>query len=440
MIRLQELTDTHDVLECKLKLKKHQDTLSHSEDIICNFFLKIISDSFPEVILDSFKELFFKQNCPDCLETCHALYKILGLNQEATFKNVLVRSCYILINNWAAKRQYSSIHDLIDLFSQLPQPSQMTSGMQQRCWQWLMKFRNSQEYHELKVFSSRYSLNSQVRLSQRYASYLLASQSRNPNKTPEQRQAAEKLSQQLKEQFKFDLAMYTAQSQSSSRSQPLRSNPTQLRDNVLDLMQKVIVTKGKFSYIHLANIFLKQTQGLSYYELKQSLLKYLFYSFGNSSWIVPVKKGIAAKLTTLYEDYDEEPWDHHLCLRSCNRIIDYLTTENRKEPSFLLTLMMMQEQSLSLVIILLKLILISRNSYSHLEGRIANLIEYYDQQSEVDCQWLIDFLEALQVTLTIYSDGVSYNLVKVKGGFPPNESHFSEHTYRVFSLSKADAI
>ena len=55
-------------------------------------------------------------------------------------------------------------------------------------------------------------------------------------------QAARALSQQLKDRFKFDLAMYVARSQSATSPEQLPKNPTALGDNVLMLI-KAIVTR-----------------------------------------------------------------------------------------------------------------------------------------------------------------------------------------------------
>ncbi|MFW6358132.1 MAG: hypothetical protein ACOC0N_02805 [Chroococcales cyanobacterium] len=451
---IQDTTQLQNVTELQSSRRRSTAILSKSEEMICNFFVSQVANNSPECVLETFEALFFHQSCHSCEKVNQALYEILDLNQEAAFKSILIRSCYILVNNWSAQRQLVSISKLIQLFASFSETPQKTSMslIKQRCKQWLFAFLQSKDYRLLTVFTSRYhcdkqseknpnqaltevDLENSSRLSERYASYLLASQAQDPEKPLEQREAAKRLSQQLKENFKFELAMYTARSQSCSGNSSGRKNPTRLGDNVLQLIQKILGKGGKFSYINIANIFLKQTEGILFIDFKESLLKYLFYSFGDQDWVKPFKSKITQKVQSLYEDYDEQPWNANLLLRTCNRVIEYLTTENRRHPSDLFTVMMMQQQSLSLVIILLKLILISRNSYNHLEACIANLIEFYDGKETSDNRWLIEFLEALQVTLTIYSENVCYSLVNVSNAKSGQESDNSQ-SFRIFSISK----
>jgi hypothetical protein len=100
-------------------------------------------------------------------------------------------------------------------------------------------------------------------------------------------------------------------------------------------------------------------------------------------------------------------------------MIDCLMTENQEMPSPLFTLVLSQGNCLTLAIILLKLILISRNSHLYLEVRIADLIRYYEAFPREQCQWVINFLEVFQVTFAICADNIEYNLVRVENGSSP---------------------
>ncbi|MBC6480261.1 MAG: hypothetical protein GDA56_23235 [Hormoscilla sp. GM7CHS1pb] len=97
---------------------------------------------------------------------------------------------------------------------------------------WLKKFINSKDYQELKLFCAKYeqSGDRSKDWSQRYTAYLLAPQYVDFNNSVEQRNAVRTRSLELKEQFKFDLAMYTARSESREDTP---ENPTTLGDGVL---------------------------------------------------------------------------------------------------------------------------------------------------------------------------------------------------------------
>jgi hypothetical protein len=120
-------------------------------------------------------------------------------------------------------------------------------------------------------------------------------------------------------------------------------------------------------------------------------------------------------------------------LRTSNKVIDYLTTEDQQEPSALFILLLSQGNHLTLVIVLLKIILICPNSRTHLETCIAKLIQYYADYSEDECQWVVNFFEVFNITFAIHADNVQYNLIKMSGTSPDDESEAALETYRVFS-------
>ncbi|HAJ60724.1 MAG TPA: hypothetical protein DCP31_16835 [Cyanobacteria bacterium UBA8543] len=119
-------------------------------------------------------------------------------------------------------------------------------------------------------------------------------------------------------------------------------------------------------------------------------------------------------------------------------MIEYLITQDRGKPSLIFTWLVTHNQGLSLAIIILKIILICKASYVHLENCIADLIQYYEDEPESDCQWLIEFLEILTVTLTIYAENIRYNLVSIEATQnqfkPSNNSKY----YWIFSQIKLE--
>ena len=75
------------------------------------------------------------------------------------------------------------------------------------------------------------------------------------------------------------------------------------------------------------------------------------------------------------------------------------------------------------------------NSHS-LELCFARLIQYYQDQSAADCQWLIDFLEVCQIALTIYGENVQYNLVNMSEKYQEEQLFIDLNNCRVFSQHK----
>lgn len=407
------------------------------QDTICNFFIQSTKTNPPDLVLKKFDNLFISQIQREHPEIYHALYSLVRLNQEPIFRSTLKRCCYILINNWNAARNQQYREELIQLFSKLPEENKNLPTAQQRLKKWLKNFFYSEDYQELSLMVSKYS-DRDARWSNRYASYLLASQYLDYKKPPEQRQAARDLSHQLKEQFNYDLAMYTARSQLAVTSAIPYQNPTALGDDVRSLIQKILAKRGKFSNPSLANIFLKQVDGFIYKQFKRSFFKYLIYSLENHEILESSGISLSGYITLLYQEHNEKKWDSHLLLRTCNRVIEYLTIEKPDRPSTVFTLLAIQGQAYTLTLLLLKIILISKNSYTHLEACIGYLIQFYEHYPESDCEWLISFLETVKVTLAIYVENVRYNLVNVDGDRPKIQNNDSLNSYWVFSQVKLD--
>ena len=444
MMQLQGLTNTianqspvtmdsssqvYQIQQPKLNSSGGKTYLADPQKFICQFFLNNVRKLSPEEMLEEFQALFIARATYSQSEVHKALYKIVALQQEETFRETLKRCCYILINNWSTQRQYQYIQKLVGLFESKSENKKCVSLHKKRLQQWLDNFCQLQDYQDLKVFTSKYTTKEKKTWSDRYASYLLASQSTDSSKSPEQQEAARAVSQQLKEQFKMELAMYTAHVNSQTVRAKNQENPTALGDRVVDLLQKLLLKRNSFSHENLANIFLKQTQGIRYQEFKKSLVKYLTFAFTGKVWMRDLKRDLNKYVRSLYSEHDEEFLDRSLLLRTCNRIVEFFTTQNKGEPSVKLSQLRDNKKFIPLAIILLRIVLICKQSYAHLESRLAYLIQYHQKNETSNCEELVAFLEVLTITLTIYGENVRYNLVETV----VSKSKKDENSMRIFS-------
>ncbi|MEA5502619.1 hypothetical protein VB735_05760 [Halotia wernerae UHCC 0503] len=422
-----------------VKSKSQQINLQIRQEMIYRYLVEIVNKWSPEDVLREFKRLFIDCLDSGCLDSIPAIHGISFVNSEQEFRNTIKRCCYILVNNWASKRKHKYIPELIHLFADYCTNLELNHSSDLNIYRsWLKKFVISSDYEELKLFACKYDDANKVHWSNRYSAYLLVAQSFDVNNPQEQQEAAANLSKQMKDTFKFELAMYIARSQCAASNASRYSNPSILGDDVLRLIKMIVVKKGIFSYENLANIFIKQTQNQTLKDFKESIQKYLFYSINNQELIKKIRQNLADKLSFWSVEHDEELINKNLFLRSCNRIIDCLTTENGREPSLLFMALLSQGHSLTLVIILLKIILICQNARSHLEIRIANLISYYEIYSEDECHWLINFMEFFNITFAIYAENIEYNLIKMKEDDKNFNSQLNLDTYRIFSQIKED--
>src|SRR4028119_60221 len=413
-----------------VKLNDFQQNLSlpQAQEIICCFFLDEVKTSTPESVLEKFKYLFIELTPALDSIPRQALEYIASLDHEKTFINTFKRSIYILVNNWTATRQEQYTKELVQLLSLSLDTQPASTVILKRLKLWRGNFVHSQDYKELKIFISKF--DKQDHWSDRYSSYLLVEQSVDARKPKQQREAARIRCEQLKEQFKFELAMYTARSPLAASQQNTSPNPTILGDQVVHLIQKILQKRSTFSYTSLAKIFINQTQDLCYSDFKQSLLNYLVFFLDNQDLSNTIKTELSKELEFLYETHEQKPWDNHLLLRTCNRVIDYLTTTTHKNPSSLFILLATQDNALTLAILLLKIVLLCPSSYTHLECCLAKLIQHYESLPESDCAWLINFLDVLKVTLTIYTDNVEFTLVNMSGK--------NSDSYRIFSQIRTE--
>jgi hypothetical protein len=428
----------HAVAKCERSVPQTR----QAQQAIYDFLLDIVKRWTPEAVLPEFKRLFFGQVDRAPSIALDAVYELVWANDQVEFCYTLKRCCYILVNNWDATRQISAIKDLVAAFDAHTLCGDTASLTLTRLQHWVEAFKQSQDFDDLRLFVARYDRQAEdAPWSNRFTSYLLVSQYANQENPVEQREAARALAQHLRQQFKLDLAMYVARSQVAKATEYPPENPTALGDDALRLIKTVVAKHGRYSYVSLANIFLKQVCDISFAAFKQSLHRYLVFSVSAEqpapAVVTTLKSQLAEKLDTLYEDYASQRLNDALMLRTCNRVIDWLTTENRQEPSALFVLLLSQGNPMTLAVKLLKLVLISPNSRLHLESRIAELIRYYEKLPEDDCHWVIRFLEIFNVTFTIYAENVEYNLIKMEPKLGSRQSWQDEianlDAYRVFS-------
>lgn len=430
--------------------------LQISQDLIYKFLLELVQTSPPDIALSEFKNIFiYNSGCSDSSEVSAAIHEIIFAKKESEFRYTLKRSCYILINNWETKRQHQAIQQLVEAFQDPIISRPAVSISLQRLRSWLQHFVDSQDYQDLQTFvSRRLKQDSQTEAqdqnwTERYAFYRLMAQSTDLDNPVEQQEAARTRALMLKNQFRFDLAMYIAKSQASSQLEcSIPRNPTGMGDEVLRLIKLITLRRGSFSHENLANIFLKQTAQFQYQNFKASLIKYLKFGLPQTVLVDKALSDIEQKLNHLYIEHHEKQIDSALLLRTCNRLIDCLTTEDRKSPSPIFVILSFNHP-FALITLLLKLYLICRHTASHLEARIGTLIQFYEDMeansshpSEINQP--ISFFEVFNVVLTIHTGNVEYSVVRSKNLttsiYPSNSGNSASlddlENYRIFSRFK----
>ncbi|MEC4983437.1 MAG: hypothetical protein SAJ37_14550 [Oscillatoria sp. PMC 1068.18] len=415
--------------------KNKQSTIKTAQETIYHFIYDSLIYCSPETAIAAFKSLFIDPNPQTNKKAIQALHQILLTNQETAFRLTLKRSFFLIINNIEPNQREKAIQELITTLSTTNkfQHKKTSFPAIYQLRTWLKRFTTSREYEDIKLFGTQ----AEEHWTQRYRSYLLIRQFLDIRNPLEQREAAQFKAKQLKEQYKFNLAMYTARCQSpGNRNQEhLPPNPTLLEDEFLQIIKLILIRKGQFSHENLARIFRQQIQQQTFANFKETFLSYLISAIQKPELIQQIQPIIVEKFALLEAKRDPENLQKPLLLQTCKKTIDYLLIENSKRPSQLFILLLSQGDPILLVRLLIKIILVCPAAQTHLELRIANLINYYKRFSAVECQWIINFLEVLNIALAIYSDNVKYELIKVNSS-NPETSVADLNAYRVFSYYK----
>jgi hypothetical protein len=420
------------------QFKKAELAVAAAQDIIYKFFIYHINNSEPEVSLQEFKKIFIELIAPVNHKLILSLYTIIEFNSQQEFNNLFKRCCYILLNNWISNKQYELARELITIISERTLSEPQADNILKRLKVWLTNFVSSQDYENIKLFVLKYGDYQPVEKhwTSRYQPYLLASQYLDTKNTLEARQTAKLLSQKLKDKYKFDLAMYTSRSQSAAFKLTNYHNPTLLGEEALRLIKIILVNRGSLNYRSLANIFITQSQNITYKQFKESLIKYLCY-YNEKKYSSDIyHQQLINSLENFHPQNDGESLNSSLLLRTCNYLIKYLTVENSGEPTALFLIFATRLNPLMLAILMLKIILISPYSQTYLELCFARLIEYYQDNSAAECQWLIKFLEVCQIALTIYGENVQYNLLNMSDNNQEEHLFMDLNNCRVFSQHK----
>ncbi|MFN9609557.1 MAG: hypothetical protein ACK571_15335, partial [Pseudanabaena sp.] len=338
-------------------------SLEKAQQHIYSFFLTIIKHYQVEDILRQFERLFINYGEIDNVEVYNALGEIIFYNKEYEFKNILLRCCYILNNNWALNGNISACQKLVDLFlsHSISLPTKINKLKKLR--QWLQNFIQSDEYKTLRSLSGRSGVNKNYHnWSERFSSYLLISEYTDFNKSTEQRQYAGTLARKIKKQFKFDLALYTARIESKTGSASQRQNPTTLGDGVLILIKKILNKRGNEDLRSLAKRFRAQVDDVTFAEFKDYLLDYLGISRNDFEIPEIMRLTVVQKFSRFHEHQNDQFMTVNLFNVACNQVLRYLLLNKRRQPSELLQLSLESNNLLRYVVLLLKVVLICPKS------------------------------------------------------------------------------
>lgn len=388
----------------------------------------------------AFGDLFINYECVGDSAAWQALGEVIDANNEQEFIYTLQRSCFILINFWNVTSNYCYGQRLVTLLADTAVYQHTNLPKLTTLRRWVQRFVVSGNYLKLKTLATRH-IAVRARWCDRYSAYLLTSQYANLNNPLEQRQIAGMLSHSIKSQFRFDLAMYTVRvNRPIGGKYAPPANPTCLGDDVLSLIRLVLGSHYGFNYRNRANIFMRLNSGITFGQFKANFEQFLKFSYDDSDAVTAYWR-VVEMLYNSFPSCDDRRVDADLMRRTCDRVVRAMILgEDYNTPSDLIKVLLQHGHPLAMVIPLLKIVLISPDSRTCIETCLAELIKHYSQFAEDECRPLIDFLEILRVTLTIYTEDTNYNLLKMNsngnGSSSNGHSISGSADYRIFSQAR----
>lgn len=381
---------------------------------ILSFFVQQSRTASLEVFLEEFKN-FFVEHDPHKIpkHLSRATYHILIFNRTTDFIYLLNRCCYLFICSCLQQKQPQYIAQLIDAFEKpvaLPKNAPLAP---RKFRDWLVSFTYSHQYQTLKMFAP-HPKDTPRHWGDRYILFTLLAQSFNPETAVEQRQASQMLYQFLKNRYKFQLVMYLMKGCDAPPDEQALPNPTLIQASTLKLIYRLVVKK-KQGYPQLAAAFLAKTDRITYSSFKQMLGDYLLLPMTNPKRLKWFPDKLNQYLAGLYPQANDTSLDVSLISETANALITYLLKpENFQDPAHPFLLLMIQQEYLTISMLLLKLVLIAPSSYLHLMAALSDLLNFYRGQGREDSQWLIGLFETIQVILTlVINEGQFYGFTQV---------------------------
>lgn len=390
----------------------HEST-SADEQSIYTHWRGCIEVEPPNLLLVRFRHLFLEGHQYPSPEIQQALDRILASDVvDREFKNILNRSCYILVNKWQNQpRLRSSIPELIALFeTATADGDRSTPPYLSRL---VEQFVHTEEYQKLRLLAQKHARkpesvgetiveplrNSIERYPSLYEHCLLSSQV-----SDRQWQEVRRLRDRKQQQFDADLSQYMT-AQQGLKTAISAPNPTLLGTEQLNraIGQFSGTVDDKNSYIELAERFRTHSRRFrSYRTFKEELYEYLSVAtdlkYGNGQFdrrLYQYMQGIRA-------GDDRQKPSELIVLETGRKLLDFLVVESAQNPAhYVFCDLHGNLGSIPTIGLLLKIILLCRQLKSYLAQRFAILFNHHAATSKSSLGWLVDSLEHLNVALSL---------------------------------------
>jgi hypothetical protein len=344
---------------------------------------------------------------------------------ETEFKNILNRSCYVLINQWQNQvKLQTAIPELIALLEQAKSDldaSLYRSAKAQQLSRFFREFTQTEQYQRLLLLSDKIAnkftqsdcpndrtLGSSIgRYPSLYEHCLLTS-----NPSPEQWFELGAMRDRVQCRFEEDLSHYmTAQRSLQPQLCPVK-NPTLLSNEQLDFAIDRFTGKvdGSHTYRDLAEQFRTYSKGIrSYRTFKEELYEYLTASLDINYGKGQFDRRLYNHLKEIRSQDNSQKPSEALLLGTYRKLLDFLVVESCQKPEHYIFVDLTANLGIASTIgLLLKLVLLCRQLKSYIEQRFAILFHHYEAKAKNTVGWLVDSLEHFNVASCLHFGKLSH--------------------------------
>jgi hypothetical protein len=388
-------------------------SMSADEQLIYAHLRGCVEVELPNLLMLRFRHLFLEGCEYPNAEIGQALDRILASDVvDREFKNILNRSCYILVNQWQNQpRLRSAIPELIALFEKADVDAD--ASVPQSLQKLVGQFAQTEEYEKLRLLAQKHARklesvgesvaeplqNSIDRYPSLYEHCLLTSRV-----SDLQWQEVRSLRDRRQQKFDADLSQYMT-AKISRKTTIVSPNPTLLGNDQLDRAIRQFSGKvdGTHSYRELAEQFRSNSRRFrSYRTFKEELYEYLSVAtdlkYGNGKF----DRRLYHHLQGIRSQDDRQKPSELIILETSRKLLDFLVVESPQNPAhYVFWDLHSNLESIPTIGLLLKIVLLCRQLKSYLAQRFAILFNHHAATSQSSLGWLVDSLEHLNVAFSL---------------------------------------
>lgn len=405
----------------------HQTTLD--EQLLYNHLQKLVGVSSPQEMLASFRGLFLGEQEYQVTEVWEALERIVDSESvRDRFPFIINRCCYILVNQWQKQSRLQwAIPELIDIL--LIQPTTLPSSWTaHRLRRLLYKFVQTDQYQALRRLANAFQDSTKPEpdcqpklenLIVRYP-YLYEHCFLTDHSEIDQRQQIRKMQEAAGRKFDRDLYQYISYQQKTTLPElgvNPPHNPTLLSDRQLSQAIDHFTGQvdGGYTYNESSRLFLKQSSKAgSYHSFKGELYEYLTSSMDGKYANRYFKRRLEQTLKNTLSHNDSHSVNSSLVAGTCKRLLDFLVVESQQKPQHFVLIDLTNNLGVTNVMgLMLKIVLVCRQTKRELEKRLAVLFTHYSNFERPQVVWLIESLENMNIAFSTHFGASAMRSLKI---------------------------